>query len=76
MDAIGPFVFLQTSLAASKPPDANAPSTWSINFFEFVVERFKKIILSIAIASHKIRHNKTIPINPGPPSINLFFSSW
>ena len=76
MDAIGPFVFLQTSLAASNPPEDKAPSTSSINFLELVVERFKKIILSIAIASPNIRHNKTMPINPGPPSINLFFSSW
>ena len=29
----------------------------------------------IAIANPKIRHKRTIPINPGPPSINLFFNS-
>ena len=75
MDAIGPFVFLQTSLAASNPPEASALSTSSVNFFEFVVERFKNIILSIAIASPNIRHNNTIHIKPGPPSINRFLSS-
>jgi hypothetical protein len=40
-----------------------------------VVAKFKKIILSIAIARPKIKQIKTIPIKPGPPSINRVFNS-
>ena len=34
------------------------------------------MILSIAKANPKIKHNNTIPINPGPPSINFCLIIW
>ena len=45
---------------------------WSKPF----LEKFRYIILSMAIAKNRIKQANTIPINPGPPSINLFFNSW
>ena len=68
-------MFKQSSLAALTPPDFNALSTSLTNLSVFVVAKFRYMILSIAIAKPKIKQANTIPINPGPPSINLFLSS-
>ena len=34
------------------------------------------MILSIESAKPKIRHKRTAPMKPAPPSINLAFSCW
>jgi hypothetical protein len=43
-------VLRHNSFAASTPPLDNASSTPSVNFLVFVEAKFKKMILSIAIA--------------------------
>ena len=50
----------------------------SSKFYEIwsVVDKLRYIILSIAKASPKIKHSNTIPINPGPPSINFCLIIW
>ncbi|CAI8168749.1 MAG: Uncharacterised protein [Crocinitomicaceae bacterium] len=47
----------------------------SNNCFEFVVARFKYIILSIESANPKINAIKTKDIKSGPPSINFNFNA-
>ena len=47
IDATGPLVFLQTSLAASVPPDFKALSTSDKSFSVLVVAKFKYMILGL-----------------------------
>ena len=64
-------MFLQISLADSTPPlDESALSISDNNFLVLVVARLSVIILSIATASPRIKHNNTIPINCHPPCMN------